>query len=45
MGQRQKMRSEEKASLIRRIINGEISINEAGGIVGVHWPTVKQWKR
>lgn len=45
MGQRQKMRLEEKVSLIRRIINGEISINEASRIVGVHWSTVDQWKR
>ena len=45
MGQRQKIKSEEKLSLIRQIINGEISIKEASGIAGVHWSTVDQWKR
>lgn len=34
MGNRKKMRSAERVSLIYRIVNGEICINEAGRIVG-----------
>ena len=45
MGNKQKMRLQEKVSLIRRIINGEINLSEASRIAGVHWTTIDQWKR
>lgn len=43
MGQKQKLRIEEKVKLIRQYLSGEISMNGAARTAGVVFYTMKQW--
>lgn len=43
MAQKQKLGMEEKVGLVRRYLNGEISINAAAKEAGVVFYTMKQW--
>lgn len=43
MAQKQKLGIEEKVALVRRYLNGEISMNAAANEVGVVFNSMKQW--
>ena len=43
MPQKQKTSPEEKVKLVRKCLNGEFGVCEAGRLVGVNWKTVRRW--
>ena len=43
MPKKPKVASEEKVSIVRRCLSGELGICEAGRMAGVNWKTIRRW--